>query len=99
LTLRSPVQNWDVLAAAGGREAIVVAMMVGAPVLLVGVVVGLVVGLLQALTQVQDQTISFVPKLVAMAVALGFCLPWRIEVMTDYSESLFSNIPRLISGG
>ena len=54
-----------------GREAIITSLLVGAPVLLVGVVVGLVIGLFQAVTQVQDQTISFVPKIVAMIGAMA----------------------------
>ena len=82
-----------------GREAIKIALFVGAPVLLTGVVVGLFVGLLQALTQVQDQTVSFVPKIVAMVLALAFCLPWIVQQMMEYSETLFANIPRIITGG
>lgn len=82
-----------------GREAMLTALMIGAPVLLVGMVVGLIVGLVQALTQVQDQTVSFVPKIVAMVAAFGFCLPWLIQQMVEYSEELIVSIPRLISGG
>jgi flagellar biosynthetic protein FliQ len=81
------------------RDALMTALMIGAPVLLVGVVVGLVIGLLQALTQIQDQTISFVPKIVAMVAAIGFCLPWLIQVMMEYTETLFGDIPRTIVGG
>ena len=82
-----------------GREAIKTALLIGAPVLVVGVVVGLVIGLLQALTQIQDQTISFVPKIIAMIAALGICLPWLIQMMVDYSQDLFVNIPQLVMGG
>ena len=82
-----------------GREAMFTALMIGAPVLIVGMVIGLIIGLLQALTQVQDQTVSFVPKIVGMVAALGFCLPWLIQMMTDYSHDLIVNIPRVISGG
>jgi flagellar biosynthetic protein FliQ len=57
------------------RDALSTALLVGAPVLLAGVVVGLVISLFQALTQIQDQTIAFVPKIVAMAVILVICLP------------------------
>ncbi len=81
------------------REALTTALVVGAPVLLVGVVVGLLIGLLQALTQVQDQTVSFVPKIVTMALTLVICLPWLIQRMVAYSEDLITNIPRLILGG
>ncbi len=82
-----------------GRQAIMLALLIGAPVLIVGMIVGLVIGLLQALTQIQDQTVSFVPKVVAMVLVLGLSLPWLIQVMTEYSEDLIANIPRLLSGG
>jgi flagellar biosynthetic protein FliQ len=82
-----------------GREALMTALVLGAPVLLVGLIVALVVGLLQALTQIQDQTISFISKLVAMVVALGLCLPWLVERMVVYSQGLISNIPQTIVGG
>jgi flagellar biosynthetic protein FliQ len=82
-----------------GREALSTAMIVGAPVLLVGVVVGLLIGLVQALTQIQDQTVSFVPKLVMMGLVLVLCLPWLIQRMVTYSEDLITNIPRTLLGG
>jgi flagellar biosynthetic protein FliQ len=76
-----------------GREALWMALLMGAPVLLAGMAVGLIVGLLQALTQIQEQTISFVPKIVAMVLALSFTLPWLIAVMVRYSSELIGNIP------
>jgi flagellar biosynthetic protein FliQ len=82
-----------------GREAMMTALIIGAPILLVGVAVALVVGLLQALTQVQDQTIAFVPKIVAMIAAASLCLPWLIQRMVEYSETVISNIPFTIMGG
>ncbi len=82
-----------------GREALMTAVIIGAPILLVGIVVALVVGLLQALTQIQDQTLSFVPKIVAMIAAVAVCLPWLIQRMVEYSESLITNIPLTIMGG
>jgi flagellar biosynthetic protein FliQ len=59
----------------------------------------LVIGLFQAVTQVQDQTISFVPKIVAMVGALALCLPWLVQRMVEYSQELIENIPRIVSGG
>lgn len=82
-----------------GREGITIALIIGAPVLVVGMVVGLVIGLFQALTQVQDQTIAFVPKILAMLVALSFCLPWLIEKMMQYASDLITNVPNVIAGG
>jgi flagellar biosynthetic protein FliQ len=82
-----------------GRDAIMVALWISAPILIVGALVGLLIGLLQALTQIQDQTVSFVPKIVAMVAVLGFCLPWMLTRMTEYFEQLIVDIPRLIAGG
>ncbi len=76
-----------------GREAIWTALLVGAPVLLAGMAVGLIVGLLQALTQIQEQTIAFVPKIVAMVLVLSFTLPWLIARMLEYSGELIGGIP------
>lgn len=76
-----------------GREALLITMYIAAPVLVAGMVVGLLVGLLQALTQVQEQTVAFVPKLLAMVLALSFSLPWLITQMVEYSRSLIENIP------
>jgi flagellar biosynthesis protein FliQ len=80
------------------REAMLTALTLGAPLLLVALAVGLVVGLLQTLTQVQDQTISFVPKIVAVVAAIGFCLPWLIQRLVEYSQLLMANIPATIMG-
>jgi flagellar biosynthetic protein FliQ len=81
------------------QQAMLTALVISAPLLVVGVVVGLLIGLAQALTQVQDQTVSFVPKIVAMVAALVFCLPWLVQKMVEYSEALITNIPRTIAGG
>jgi len=76
-----------------GREAIVITLLMASPVLLSGMVVGLAIGLLQAVTQVQEQTVAFVPKIVAMILALSFTLPWLIARMVQYSTDLIEQIP------
>ncbi len=81
------------------QQAILTALLIGAPLLLVGMAVGLLIGLAQALTQVQDQTVAFVPKIVAMFIALLLCLPWLTQKMVEYSEFLIVSIPKTISGG
>ena len=81
------------------QQAMLTALLLGAPVLLAGVLVGLVIGLAQALTQVQDQTVAFVPKIVAMVAVLILCLPWLVTKMVEYSEGLIANIPKTIVGG
>ena len=68
-------------------------------ILLAGMLMGLLIGLAQALTQVQDQTVAFVPKIVAMVAVLVICLPWLVQKMVEYSETLIVNIPRTIVGG
>lgn len=82
-----------------GREALMTALVLGAPVLLVGVAVALVVGLLQILTQIQDQTLSFVPKIIVMIAVLCACLPWLVQRLVEYSQGLIANIPTTIMGG
>lgn len=82
-----------------GRDAIVTALLLGSPVLIVGMLVGLIVGLVQALTQVQDQTLAFVPKIAAMVLALSFFLPWLIQLMLEYCHNLFTNIPGMLGAG
>ena len=76
-----------------GREAIWTALLIGSPVLLSGMLVGILIGLLQALTQIQEQTIAFVPKIVAMVMVLSFALPWLITRMLEYSTDLIAGIP------
>lgn len=75
------------------RAAVILTLMIAAPVLLVAVVVGLVISILQAVTQVQDQTLSFVPKIVAMLLTLLYALPWVMHQMIEYSMKLFRDIP------
>ncbi|NLY00686.1 MAG: flagellar biosynthesis protein FliQ [Rhodopirellula sp.] len=75
------------------REAIWVGLLIGSPVLVAGMVVGLAIGLLQALTQVQEQTVAFVPKIVAMVLVLSLTLPWLITQMLQYSRDLIGGIP------
>jgi flagellar biosynthesis protein FliQ len=76
-----------------GREAIWIALLISAPILLAGMVVGLVIGLLQAVTQIQEQTVAFVPKLVIMVLVLSFTLPWLLNQMMQYTTDLISGIP------
>ena len=76
-----------------GREAIWNMLLIGSPVLLAGMVVGLLIGLLQALTQIQEQTVAFVPKLIAMVLVLSLALPWLIARMVQYSSDLIAGIP------
>ena len=73
------------------RSALLSALILGAPMLLIAMAVGLAIGLLQALTQVQDQTVSFVPKLLAMAVVMIACLPWLMMHLVEFTRDVFTN--------
>jgi len=76
------------------REAIMMSLLISAPVLVAGTLVGLIVGLLQALTQIQEQTVAFVPKLLAMVLVLSLTLPWLITQMTQYTQEVFMGAVR-----
>ena len=81
-----------------GREAILMSLLVGAPVMLVAAGVGLLVSIVQAVTQLQEQTLSFVPKIVAMMLVLMLLAPWLIDQMVDYSTELFLQVPSRVMG-
>jgi flagellar biosynthetic protein FliQ len=76
-----------------GREAVMICLLIGAPVLVVGMLVGLLVGLIQALTQIQEQTVAFVPKLVVMVLVLTLTMPWLLDQMMQYTTVLIERIP------
>ena len=74
------------------REAIMLALWISAPVLIVGMAVGLLVGLIQALTQVQEQTLSFAVKLIAVAVTLLLSMNWIGSELYNYTLAIFQTI-------
>ena len=65
--------------------------------MVIAVIVGLVISIMQAVTQLQDQTLSFVPKILAMAMAGLFFLPWILQRIVEYSIGIFNNIPSIFS--
>jgi len=80
-----------------GRQAMEVTLMVAAPLLLVALVIGLIVSIFQAATQINEATLSFIPKLVGVFVALVVAGPWMISVMTDYMRQILTGIPGMVS--
>ncbi len=76
-----------------GREAFLLAFTVAAPILVIGLVVGLVIALVQAVTQLHEQTLTFVPKILAMAAAAAFFIPWIATRMLEYAVSMFGESP------
>ncbi len=77
------------------REAVVVMLKVGSPVLLLALTVGLVVSLFQALTQMQEMTLTFVPKALVIVVSLMIFLPFMLGVLVTFTESLMDRIVAL----
>ncbi len=80
-----------------GQQALAITVMLAAPLLIAALVTGLVVGLFQAATQIQEQTLSFIPKLLAMVVALVVTGPWLLQTIVDFTQNLIINtVPRII---
>ena len=79
-----------------GRQGLMIAFMIAAPVLVTGLVVGIIISILQAATQVQEQTLSFVPKILAMTLALFIFLPWMLRTLVDFTRALIQSMPGLI---
>ncbi|MBQ5948599.1 MULTISPECIES: flagellar biosynthesis protein FliQ [Massilia] len=79
-----------------GRTAMEVTLMVSAPLLLVALIIGLIVSIFQAATQINEATLSFIPKLIGIFVALVVAGPWMLSVMLDYMRQVFTGIPGLI---
>ncbi len=79
-----------------GRQAMEVTLMVGAPMLLVALAVGLVVSIFQAATQINEATLSFIPKLIGIFLALVVAGPWMLSVMLDYMRQVFGGIPGMV---
>ena len=79
-----------------GRQAIEVTLMVAAPLLLTALGVGLVVSIFQAATQINEMTLSFIPKLIGIFLALILAGPWMLTILTDYMRQMFSGIPGMI---
>jgi len=80
-----------------GSRALEITLLLAAPLLLVALVTGLIVGAFQAATQINEQTLSFIPKLLAMALAVVVAGPWMLKVMISYTRELFESIPSLIN--
>jgi len=79
-----------------GRQAMEVTLMVSAPLLLVALAVGLVVSIFQAATQINEMTLTFIPKLVGIFIALIVAGPWMLSVMVDYMRQMFTGIPGMV---
>ena len=77
-------------------QAMSLALKVALPILLVGLVVGLIISIVQAVTSIQEQTLSFIPKVLAMAVVLVVGGPWMLNQLLSYTAELWMSIPELV---
>lgn len=73
-----------------------VVLLVSAPMLGFGMLVGIIISILQATTQIQEQTLTFVPKIIAVIVAILVFGPWMLTIITQYTQDLFSQLPNFI---
>lgn len=78
------------------HSMLTVAIMIAAPLLLTALVTGLLVGMLQAATQINEATLSFIPKILVLVLALFVCGPWMLRVLIDFTRDLYTSIPTMI---
>ncbi|MFC4768799.1 flagellar biosynthesis protein FliQ [Effusibacillus consociatus] len=79
-----------------GQQALWVTLKISAPVLILGLVVGLLVSILQATTQVQEQSLAFIPKILAVIVALAVFGPWMLTVILDFTNGIMGNLMQFV---
>lgn len=79
-----------------GRQAIEMTLILAGPPLLAALTIGLIISIFQAATQINEQTLSFIPKLLGMFLVLILAGPWMLQMMVDYIRRLFESIPQII---
>ena len=79
------------------RQAIEIALFISLPMLGIGLIVGVTVSIIQAATQIQEMTLSFIPKIVSIFLALLISFPWIMDKMITFTQNVFLNIPNYIS--
>ncbi|MDK9692658.1 MAG: flagellar biosynthesis protein FliQ [Sulfurimonas sp.] len=79
-----------------GIETFKVALMLALPGLLVGMLIGLAVSIFQATTQINEMTLSFIPKIVGVAIVIILTMPWMLNVMIDFSTEIFNMMPSFV---
>ncbi len=80
-----------------GRSALEVGVLLGAPLLLAALASGLIIGLFQAATQINEMTLSFIPKVLAVAAVSVIAGPWMLRIIVDYTRALFLSIPSVVN--
>ena len=82
-----------------GMEAIRMAVILSAPMLIGALVIGLIISIFQAVTQIQEQTLAIIPKMAAILGIMAFLFPWLLAQSVSYMEAIFVNLPRYVIGG
>ena len=77
------------------REAMIITLLLAAPILGFGLVVGLIVSVFQAVTQINEMTLTFIPKIIAAAAAFAIFMPWMIQTIVDFTTDLFLSLPNM----
>ena len=80
-------------------QTMIVALKLAAPILLTSLVIGFMISVIQSMTQIQEFTLSFVPKLVGVGIALLVCGNWMLHTMVNFTVELFEAIPTFLAGG
>jgi flagellar biosynthetic protein FliQ len=86
----------ELLIAQIGKEALQTALMVAGPALIVSLVVGLIISVFQVVTSLQDQTIAFVPKVIAVMVVVAISFPWMMQVMLHFTTRMFTEFNAVV---
>ena len=79
-----------------GRDALLMVMMVSAPMLVLGLLVGVAVSIFQATTQIQEQSLAFIPKIIAVFVAVLVFGPWMLSIMVGYTREIYMSLPSMV---
>jgi flagellar biosynthetic protein FliQ len=79
-----------------GRDALAMVMLVSAPMLILGLIVGVMVSIFQATTQIQEQSLAFIPKIIAVFVSILIFGPWMLSLIVDYTREIFLSLPNMV---
>lgn len=79
-----------------GKKALIVAFQTAGPILAIGLIVGLIVSIFQAMTQIQEMTLTFIPKMIAIAIGFMILGPWILETLVRFAASMISGLPNMV---
>ena len=79
-------------------QAMTLALEIAGPILLLGLIIGLLVSIFQAVTSIQEQSLSFIPKIIGLAALIVILGPWMLGQLVNYAQNLYMSIPQLIGG-